>query len=136
ANNLLDSEDLEDIDPTSIDNSPSVTLEIVRLTYAKGLPIAGQHFKSSQELWKAIIAFEIKLLEKERSDEQVERVRKLFLDRLSIAHEQIDESFSEYSSFETNFGNQYEKRLLEANKSVQKVKEIVNERDPWERSLV
>jgi hypothetical protein len=103
----------------------------------KAVRATTSHIKQSQEIWKSYAHFELSLLERFKQDDQLERVKKMYLDRLAVLHIDCQDTFDAYSSFVTNYDNaNYEKSMVEANKIYTKTKKAAEERDVYELQLV
>ncbi|KAJ3295545.1 Splicing factor [Borealophlyctis nickersoniae] len=71
------------------------------------------------------------------SENEVQRVRSLFVERLKVPHAVLDETFTNYSSFESKFDeSNYENHLKAANSFVAKARKDRDGREPFERKLV
>ncbi len=95
------------------------------------------HVKQSQEIWKPYSGFELEILNKFNNPEQIQRVKKMYLDRLAVLHTSCEETFNDYSSFVTAHDNSnYEDNMVKANKIYSRTKQAAEERDFFELKLV
>jgi hypothetical protein len=123
------------------DDDNSTTAELIKTTRTELLKAVGAtkyHIKQSQEIWKPYSEFELAILNKFKNNtEQLERVKKMYLDRLHVLHIDCDDTFSSYSGFVTTWDNaNYETNMSETNKIYAKTKKASEERDVFEMKLV
>ncbi|KAI9197256.1 uncharacterized protein BJ171DRAFT_520386 [Polychytrium aggregatum] len=111
-----------------------IALDQVREVCGRAVNAVELHPTEGQQVWTIHFRFEVRLLENGQSS--VETVRHVLLKRLQVPHQEIDETFSKYSSFETKYdGANYEKRLRSAQPSYSKAKAEFEAREPYERRL-
>ncbi|KAJ3128261.1 Splicing factor [Nowakowskiella sp. JEL0407] len=159
-NKLLDQEDLSELDESSIATAAWIDLDQIRAIYAKSQNIILHHFTQSQSIWELIIAFENKILENIKAsggapakkvtrsskakkdtnagdlDAQLSRLRKLYHNRLAIPHQQLEDTFSQYSTFESTYDNaNYEKLMKNANGVVKKTRVLTEQFEKLEWQL-
>lgn len=95
------------------------------------------HVKQSQEIWKPYADFELEILNKFNNPEQLQKVKKVYLDRLGVLHTSYEETFTDYSGFVTAHDNaNYEENMVNANRIYSKTKRAAEERDLLELKLV
>ncbi|KND03481.1 uncharacterized protein SPPG_00965 [Spizellomyces punctatus DAOM BR117] len=112
-------------------------LETVRGFCEQAIKATELHFSQGATVWNAYRDFETALLDRSPDELQVKRVRDMYLKRLRIPHAQLEETFSDYSGFESKYDSeQYEKHLTSANASVAKTRVEVELREPYEKALV
>jgi hypothetical protein len=123
-------------DIIDLDESVEEFVDETRQDLLKAVRATTSHVKQSQEIWKPYAEFELLLLERFKQPDQLERVKKMYLDRLSVLHIDCQDTFDAYSSFVTNYDNaNYEKNMVEANKIYAKTKKAAEERDVYELQL-
>ncbi|CAO3625441.1 unnamed protein product [Cunninghamella echinulata] len=111
-------------------------IETTREDLLKAVRATTYHVAKSHVIWNKYIEFEINLLESNKSEEQFEKIKKLYLDRLGVLHIACEETFSHYSQFISNHdNNNYETSLVEANKIYSTTKSAAEDRDYFEQYL-
>ncbi|KAI8139243.1 hypothetical protein BJV82DRAFT_627738 [Fennellomyces sp. T-0311] len=103
------------------------------------------HISQGQQIWSKYIEFETKVLKPFDSEEsmqqeldpkQVERVKQLYRNRLDVLHTSAEETFNNFSTFNTTFDNaNYEENMLQANKLYAKTQKAIEVRDQYELQL-
>ncbi|GAA5954263.1 hypothetical protein JCM8115_003354 [Rhodotorula mucilaginosa] len=112
------------------------SIEEVREIRAETLKIGGTHLTESSQLWKIWRDFETDLLKLDTTPDQLVVVEELYLARLKVAHLDIAETFSAYSTFVTTFDNDnYDTSLPAANKIYSASVKKADERYPEEEKL-
>ncbi|KAK4048669.1 Splicing factor [Microbotryomycetes sp. JL201] len=112
------------------------SLDQVRQASRDTLDSGGHHLTQSHRIWNLWRDFELGLLKLKPSPEQLEFVDKLFLDRLTVPHTEMDSTFAAYSSFVTKHRNDdYDTLLPKANKIYGQAKQKMNEREEEEAKL-
>ncbi|KAG0763735.1 hypothetical protein G6F57_006162 [Rhizopus arrhizus] len=112
-----------------IDSTREDLLKAVRATV--------YHVKRSQEIWRLYVQFEIDIMNKFKNPNQVERVKKVYLDRLNVLHIDCEETFNGYSTYITAWdNNNYEDNMIQANKTYADTKRAADERDIFEQKLI
>lgn len=112
-----------------IDSTREDLLKAVRATV--------YHVKRSQEIWRLYVQFEIDVMNKFKNPDQVERVKKVYLDRLNVLHIDCEETFNGYSTYITAWdNNNYEENMVQANKIYADTKRAADERDVFEQKLI
>ncbi|KAI9487192.1 MAG: hypothetical protein EXX96DRAFT_69472 [Benjaminiella poitrasii] len=103
----------------------------------KAVQATQYNIKQSQQIWKPYSEFELAILDRHEDDEdQLVRIRKMYLNRLAILHLEYEDTFSAYSNFISNYDNaNYEQTMVEANKIYAKTKTAAEERDVFELQL-
>ncbi|KAJ3040739.1 Splicing factor [Rhizophlyctis rosea] len=133
------------------DPDPWISLEQVREIQAQALQATKWHFAESHVVWNTIKDFEVELVKVHSatfrlrrsididellySAENLERVRTIYLDRLRLPHATLEETFNDYSHFESTYGDNYETRLRSANSIVAKTRKGVDARDKYEEKV-
>ncbi|CAG8634584.1 14937_t:CDS:10 [Funneliformis caledonium] len=114
-----------------------VTLDQVRKIFEEANREICYYITESHQIWDAYRDFEVEILEASpRDDEQKSRVRKMYESRLKIPHATIDKTFSDYSTFITQYDNlHYESVMIETNKYVSESKDKYYQRDRYENAL-
>ncbi|KAI9266585.1 hypothetical protein BDA99DRAFT_506099 [Phascolomyces articulosus] len=103
------------------------------------------HISKSQIIWNKLIDFEThdfkkndedENMEKDIDPEQLERIKQLYRDRLDTLHTSCEQTFNDYSTFNTKHDNEnYEANMIKGNKLYSKVKAAVDARDQFELKL-
>lgn len=102
----------------------------------KAVRAASAHVKQSQEVWKLYSEFELNILGRFKTEDQLARVKKMYLDRLAVLHIDCEDTFNAYSSFISNYENfSYEESMVHANKIYAKTKVAAEDRDYYELQL-
>ncbi|KAI8802020.1 hypothetical protein BJ742DRAFT_834820 [Cladochytrium replicatum] len=143
-----DEEDLMELDDPSAKvwshtpkdhfGNPWIELSKVRAICEAALLAVGLHYTDGRVVWSVYKYFELLLLEKQPGDRaaQLDRVRQMFLKRLEIPHEGIEETFSELSSFVTRFENEhYEERMSASQIVYNKTQQEMVKLEPFESRL-
>lgn len=77
-------------------------------------------FINGKKIWSVVLDIELR-----RNDQKLTKVVDLYLERLGIPHQQLDQTFSEYSSFVTQYYSKtYEAHMKQANKIYQETKKL------------
>ncbi|KAK9767498.1 Splicing factor, variant 2 [Basidiobolus ranarum] len=91
-------------------------LEKVREIFHRAVNTTGYHYKLSHIIWNRFRDFEMEFLETEFSEKQYNRVKELYLKRINTPHAELENTFSQYSTFVTKYSNQnYEAEMVAAN---------------------
>ncbi|GAN01383.1 squamous cell carcinoma antigen-like [Mucor ambiguus] len=118
------------------DDSVSEFIDQTRQDLLKAVRATSAHVKSSQDIWKPYSEFELEILERFKDADQLNLVRKMYLDRLATLHIDCEDTFSAYSTFVSNYDNSnYEDTMVKANKIYTKTKKAAEERDQYEMQL-
>eukprot|EP00842_Homolaphlyctis_polyrhiza_P003128 jgi/Hompol1/3816/HPOL_003362-RA len=111
-------------------------LEQIRRVCARAIKATSHHFTKSHLIWQKIMDFEIQLIQDTKDPERVTVLRKMFLDRLKIPHQEIDATLSSYSSFETAFDNEhYLAHMKKSTELSAKCKKEIKQLENLERKL-
>ncbi|CAG8568915.1 8945_t:CDS:10 [Acaulospora morrowiae] len=117
-------------------DSVFITLEHVRKVFKEACEETGYFVPESHKIWDPYRDFEEKILELSPSDEQKNRVKEMYLDRLKIPHSTFEKTFADYSSFITKYDNSnYERCMIEANAFFSETKIKYYEMDRYEQEL-
>ncbi|KAJ3189433.1 RNA-binding protein 4F [Gaertneriomyces sp. JEL0708] len=135
-------------------------LDFVRGICDQAVSATELHFSEGIKVWRVCAHFETALLEVQgaevlfirrdilysqakcctplsSSDEQLQRMRKMYHSRLGLAHAQLQETFTDYSGFESKFDNvHYEENLKSVSGTVSKTQRLVDAREPFEQKLM
>ncbi|CEP13308.1 hypothetical protein [Parasitella parasitica] len=118
------------------DESVSEFIEQTRQDLLKAVRATSAHVKQSQQIWMPYSEFELEILQRFKDTDQLDRVRKMYLDRLAVLHLDCEETFNAYSSFVSAYDNSnYEETMVKANKIYAKTKKAAEERDYYEMQL-
>ncbi|KAK5673237.1 Splicing factor [Batrachochytrium dendrobatidis] len=94
------------------------------------------HYTKSHVIWNTIKDFHLEQLEIDSSFENVEKMRKMFLDRLKQPHQEIDKTLESYSPFESQYNQkEYFERLKLATQICNKTKKDQKYCESLERKL-
>ncbi|KAL7751697.1 Splicing factor [Sorochytrium milnesiophthora] len=110
---------------------PLYSTDEMRAMFQQAVSMLGYHVAESHRIWNAFVEFELSLLQETprlvpSSKEEVDRIRSMFLERLEVPHLTFDETFSAYSSFETQHANaEYESRMQHASKVSQTARKLL-----------
>ncbi|KAI5481378.1 pre-mrna splicing factor 24 [Pseudohyphozyma bogoriensis] len=112
-------------------------LDEVRIAEKEVLSLAGAHIARSGEVWNLWKVFELDLLKREPSSEQVAHIDAMYIARLKQPHLNIEKTFSQYSHFiSTHLNASYNTKLPAANKSYANSEKQATEREAQEAKLV
>ncbi|KAG4305342.1 hypothetical protein PORY_001512 [Pneumocystis oryctolagi] len=91
--------------------------EFLKNVYLQAYSTTKYHILQSQEIWSIYRDYEIELLEKNPSYENIQYIKQIYIERLSIPHFGMEKCFSDFSCFITNYDNSnYEEIMIAANK--------------------
>ncbi|CAO3599482.1 unnamed protein product [Absidia cylindrospora] len=119
-------------------NDPAVQslVETAREDLLKAVRATTYHIEKSHIIWNAYADFEVKLMEADKSAEQWDKLKHIYLNRLQVLHIACDETFSDYSQLNSAYdNNNYEANLVEANKIYATMKAAAEDRDYYEQYL-
>ncbi|KAG5438569.1 hypothetical protein PCANB_002674 [Pneumocystis canis] len=75
------------------------------------------HILQSHEIWSIYRDYKIKQLEENPNPENIQNIKQFYIKRLGIPHFGMENCFSDFSNFITNYDNSnYEKIMISANK--------------------
>lgn len=88
----------------------------------------------SHRIWSIYRDFRVlKLQANGDQKNEIEAMKKIYRSRLSIPHAQLDQTFSDYSSFVTAYDNEnYEDELIAGNKIYSQTQKALQYRESWE----
>lgn len=105
----------------------------------RGIEITGYNIPESYLLWNQYRDFiSSQLVEKSKIQREkiVSKLKTAYQDRLSVPHNTLRDTFTDYSTFITNNDNQnYEKELVKANKIYSQTLKKLELREPWETKI-
>ena len=130
---------LEEYHNHSCTNTEDITtlIESTRLDLLSAVAGTRYDVKQSQVIWKPYSEFELEVLQRLNTPEQLQRVKTMYLDRLAVLHIDCQDTFDAYSSFVTAYDNSnYESNMVQSNKVFSKTKRAADERDFYELKLV
>ncbi|EMG49025.1 hypothetical protein SBY92_004192 [Candida maltosa Xu316] len=85
--------------------------------FAGAIKKCGSDFLNGNKIWNKLLDFFKDKYVNSEADEDLQKLIKLHLKRLSFPHQQLDESFSEFSSLISEFDNEnYDTQMITANK--------------------
>ncbi|CAH6722848.1 hypothetical protein CLIB1444_11S02520 [[Candida] jaroonii] len=92
-------------------------IDDIQITFIKALNDTVHDFAHSNLIWEKVLAFFAQMYEKSGDEDDLERLWKLYIKRISFPHKTLDESFSETSKFVTNhFQDNYDQYMSAAQK--------------------
>ncbi|KAF9133230.1 Splicing factor [Mortierella sp. 14UC] len=97
------------------------------------------HIPKSHTVWNVWIDFELEKLAAQDpvSAEDVGRVKKMYLDRITIPHVALDETFSSLSAFMTKYAPQeYEMAMADFSRVAAPIRKQLSEREAFEQNLM
>jgi squamous cell carcinoma antigen recognized by T-cells 3 len=104
--------------------------------WQQGAQATQYRLNDSSELWNRWISIELEQLSKSPTRENVERVRKLFLDRLQIPQDGWDETSQMFSTFITKYDEaSWERTMIQAAKLAEDAKNLYAKREKHEIEL-
>ncbi|KAK6339279.1 Splicing factor [Orbilia javanica] len=113
--------------------------ELVGLVLSKAVGDTTYNIPRSHEIWNKYC--ELQLLQLKAmppgSQSKIEKIQRLYLDRLQIPHQDIDSTFSAYSSFVSAYlpSSDYEVIMKAGNKIYQQAKAVLENRQRFEYRL-
>ncbi|ORY01547.1 hypothetical protein K493DRAFT_405534 [Basidiobolus meristosporus CBS 931.73] len=111
-------------------------LDKVREVYHRAVNATGHHYKLSHVIWNPFKDFEMGLLESNHSVVQYNRVKELYLKRISTPHEDLENTFAQYSTLVTNYSNQdYEAEMIAANSIYTKAMNLCTQLEQYEAAI-
>ena len=118
------------------DGESWVKLEYIRSVSDAAIESIGTHFTESHIVWNIIKDFEFELLSESLSDEGIKRLRAMFHSRLKVPHQALNQTYDDYSPFESQFDPVNYIERLKAVKAIQlKTEQEVSIREKQEHSL-
>jgi RNA recognition motif-containing protein len=104
--------------------------------WQQGAQATQYRLNDSSELWNRWISIELEQLSKSPTRENVERVRKLFLDRLQIPQDGWDKTSQMFSTFITKYDEaSWERTMVQAAKLAEDAKNLYAKREKHETEL-
>ncbi|KAH6560014.1 hypothetical protein BASA62_000289 [Batrachochytrium salamandrivorans] len=126
----------EEFNDSVEDGTQWLSIESVRGICSAARKATDMHFTKSDVIWNTVKDFEMTQLEKDPRPENIESIRKMFMDRFKQHHQEIDKTLEEYSPFESLYDpDQYVVRLKLATQYVSKTKHDQRQRETLERKL-
>lgn len=113
-------------------------VNVTRANLKKAVTATKWHMAQSHEIWNSYIEFQVNWLEHLESPtpEQIQQVMKDYIERLATLHTDHENTFSQYSTFNTKWDNDnYEKNMVKANQVYAKTKKAMNELEQYELRL-
>ncbi|KAI8846760.1 hypothetical protein BC829DRAFT_256720 [Chytridium lagenaria] len=132
---------LPDVDEDEMDTDSSkegwLSMDDARTIFGNAKRTTEYHLTRSHIIWNVIKDFELRALERDPSEEKVEKVRQMLLERLAVPHMKLSDTFTDYSSFETKYDlENYDNRVLAANAIKAKTEKEFFKRDTFEMKLL
>ncbi|KAG5519387.1 hypothetical protein PMAC_002013 [Pneumocystis sp. 'macacae'] len=85
--------------------------------YLQACSVTKYHISQSHEIWSIYKDYKRGLLEENSSFENIQHVKQIYIERLGVPHLGMEECFSDFSNFITNYDNSnYEETMIAANK--------------------
>lgn len=124
-------------DPSSdprIEGFPYLDYDLLKAELLAGVEATTYYIPDGQKVWQVYQEFMTYCLEK--SPSMLPEVREMYVQRISVPHAQIDDTFSQYSSFITAYDNaNYESLMVSAQKKYSQAKASLQSCDEWESAL-
>jgi squamous cell carcinoma antigen recognized by T-cells 3 len=112
------------------------SLETALDVWQQGAQAIQYRLNDSHELWNRWMSIELEQLSASPNQENIERVRKLLLDRLQVPHAAWDETSQMFSSFLTKYDEAtWESTMVETTKLAKNAKELYGFREVHELKL-
>ncbi|KAM0141686.1 hypothetical protein ACHAO1_001525 [Botrytis cinerea] len=112
------------------------TLQTAQDLWQEGTAATQFRLNDSHELWNRWITIELELLAKTPTREQVERVRKIFFDRLQTPHAKWDETSQMFSTFLTKYDEpSYESTMVQVTQMGSTARYLYEQREQHELKL-
>ncbi len=112
------------------------SLDIALSIWQEGAKAIQYRLNDSHELWNRWISIELEQLTANPNPHTVERIRKLFIERMQIPHSTWDETSQMYSTFLTKYDNNaWESAMVEMTGLAKNAKDIYSLREPHEIKL-
>ncbi|KAF9203644.1 Squamous cell carcinoma antigen recognized by T-cells 3 [Haplosporangium sp. Z 27] len=121
------------------ENEIVVSEEYLKSLFHKADKFTGYHTSQSHIVWNVRMDFELgQLASKDTAtSEDVKRVKAMYLDRISIAHSELESTFSGLSSFISKYdGQDYEESMVRSNKIASATRSLLAKLEPFEEQLV
>ncbi|KAF9394522.1 Splicing factor [Mortierella sp. AD011] len=121
------------------ENEVVVNGEYLNSLFQKAKKFTGYHTSQSHVVWNVWIDFELGKLASQEvpSAEDVDRVKAIYLERITIPHSELENTFSGFSSFISKYcGQDYEESMIQSNKIVNTTRELLENLVPFEEHLV
>lgn len=92
-------------------------IDDIQITFIKALNDTVHDFAHSNLIWEKVLSFFTQMYEKSGDEDDLERLWKLYIKRISFPHKTLDDSFSETSKFVTDhFQDSYDQYMSAAQK--------------------
>jgi RNA recognition motif-containing protein len=112
------------------------SLEIALDVWQQGAQATQYRLNDSHELWNRWVSIEQEELSKSLTEEKIDRIRSLFLDRLQIPHATWDETSQMFSTFITRYDEPaWESTMVETTKLAKPAKDLYSWRESQELKL-
>ncbi|KAF9920650.1 Splicing factor [Linnemannia zychae] len=99
----------------------------------------GYHIPESHLVWNVWIGYELEKLEMQDplSPDDIKKVKQMYLDRITIPHFALEETFSALSSFISKYEPEdYEESMVNCSKVVTNTRKLLSERETFEENLI
>lgn len=118
-------------------NQSWLNLDDIRKINKTALKAMRRHYIESHIIFSSVMQIELLFLEKNPEHKvHIEFARSQYMELLAIPHQEVDETFSAYSAFESIYGSKsYESYLKAATKIVSKSNSLNSNRDICESDL-
>lgn len=124
-----------------VDNYEESDEEEVISILSTGAAVTNYRFPDSHKVWNIYRDFMASIIESESRSvevkaEGIQRLKRMYRERLATPHATLADTFSDFSTFiTTNDNDNYEKEMIEANKIYAATLKDVQARDDWELKL-
>ncbi|KAG0229970.1 Splicing factor [Actinomortierella wolfii] len=120
------------------DESTLFTVDQVRAVFGKAYDATKWHVAKSHLIWNPWLAFEMEIFSDNASSDDIQRVRKMCVDRLGVPHLELEKTFSEeVSTFVSNhLPADYENTMVELRGIVAQTRKALSKVEPFEQSLI
>ncbi|KAF9999020.1 RNA-binding protein 4F [Modicella reniformis] len=120
-------------------NDNVVDMAYLRYLFRKADKSTGHHVSQSHIIWDMQKDFELQQLSSKEpaNPEDVDRVKAMFLERITTPHSTLEETFSSLSSFISQYdGDDYESTMVQNSNIVSATRDLLSKLEPFEESLV
>ncbi|KAG0042584.1 Splicing factor [Gryganskiella cystojenkinii] len=123
----------------SPEDEAAITDDEVRSVCSRAIKFTEFHLPKSHTIWNTWMDFELRLLDEQKtpSQEQINKLKTSYQDRLGVPHTDIDGTLSSLSSFITKYASaEYESSMVQYNKKASATRAILEKLSPYEDQLV
>ncbi|KAF9161634.1 RNA-binding protein 4F [Actinomortierella ambigua] len=119
-------------------DSALFTVDAVREVFNQAYDALKWHIPKSHLIWNAWLAFEKDIFAEKASLDDIQRVKKMCVERLAVPHMELEKTFSEeISSFVSNYlPTDYESTMVELREIVAQTRKALSKLEKFEQSLI